>query len=159
VYGRIAASQVSICSNGAVFYDHSLDSGAGYTNPGSKLYDDDGRIRAEVNALPSLNDSDLTNLSDVLEAPVSAVGRLIGAGALALGGGAKVQGDQAASTPRTVPVEFGMVSVGNNVFAMETAVTSGGWASVEDEVKSDFDTLPSNKNTIVANAANEAEVQ
>ncbi len=51
VYGRVAASELTIKNQGALFYDHSLDSRNGYTNTESELYNADGTLISELSLL------------------------------------------------------------------------------------------------------------
>jgi hypothetical protein len=135
-----------MCTNGAVFYDHSLDRGNGFTNPNSMVYDANGRIKTAVQNLASLNESALTELGEAVGGTVRTVnGTLVGSDA----GNTVVTTTPGQPTPRTIPVEFGIISSGSNVFAMETAVTSGGWAAVEESIEDEFDVLPATK-TLVA---------
>jgi hypothetical protein len=64
LYGRVAASEVRMSEQGALFYDPGLNRDAGYTNPESELYDINGLLITNVKTLASLTTSDLQTLAD-----------------------------------------------------------------------------------------------
>ncbi len=117
VYGRVAAGDLTIRDQGALFYDHSLDSRNGYTNAGSKLYDAGGTLISELSFLWSLNASDLQSFADAIGTDVEAQGDTI-ASATAPPDVPTVilPGDP---TPRPVPVEYEIISFGTDVKAWE----------------------------------------
>ena len=111
LYGRVAARRLRITDQGALFYDHSLDSRNGYTNTDSKLYNDDGTLITELSSLDSLNDSDLQSFADESGMNVEAKGETtISATSLDA-----VEPPLDDVTPRPVPVEYQIVSFGTDV--------------------------------------------
>jgi len=66
VYGRVASRSLYVRDNGAIFYDPALDTGAGYTNPESPVFDASLNIKAEVKTIATLDDSALVNTSENL---------------------------------------------------------------------------------------------
>ena len=66
VYGRVAARKLTVQDQGAIFYDHALDNGNGYTNPDSPIFEADSTIKADITALASLDDASLQALADSL---------------------------------------------------------------------------------------------
>jgi hypothetical protein len=60
VYGRIAARQVLLHDDAALFYDHALDRPSGYTRLDGPLYEADGRITAGVRTLSSVTTESMT---------------------------------------------------------------------------------------------------
>ncbi len=59
LYGRILAQEITAKNHSAIFYDHSLDSGNGYTNPLSELFDGDGNIKDAFKAITTLSGADV----------------------------------------------------------------------------------------------------
>ncbi len=117
VYGRVAAGELRIKHQGALFYDHSLDSRNGYTNTDSKLYDADGTLISELDLLWSLNDSDLQSFADAIGTDVEAEGEtIISTTSTATTTPEPLPGDP---TPRPVPVEYEIISFGTDVKAWE----------------------------------------
>ncbi len=117
VYGRVAAGELRIKQQGALFYDHSLDSRNGYTNADSELYDADGALISELDLLWSLNDSDLQSLADAIGTDVEAQGDTIASTTAPPDVPTVVlPGDP---TPRPVPVEYELISFGTDVKAWE----------------------------------------
>ncbi|MEE9129777.1 MAG: hypothetical protein V3T84_07135 [Phycisphaerales bacterium] len=122
VYGRLAAGELRIKDQGALFYDHSLDSRNGYTNTGSKLYAADGTLISELSLLWSLNDSDLQSFADAIGTDVEARGDTIASTTAPPDVPTVVlPGDP---TPRPVPVEYEIVSFGTDVKAWEAKAST-----------------------------------
>ena len=105
IYGRVACRHLTLSGQATIFYDHALDSGTGFTNEQSALYDEDGRLKAGVTTLANLNSSTLQSLADALAVSISTIFGLLnpvggsGGGAVAVG--------PSDPTPRTVTVEVG----------------------------------------------------
>ncbi len=117
VYGRVAAGELRIKHQGALFYDHSLDSRNGYTTTDSELYDDDGTLISELDLLLSLNESDLQNFADAIGTDVEADGEtIISTTSTVTTTVEPLPGDP---TPRPVPVEYEIISFGTDVKAWE----------------------------------------
>lgn len=102
IYGRVATSFLTVQKQAAIFYDPALDSGGGYTDTKSTIYDGGGRIKAGVTTLANLNNSSLQSLSDALNAPIKTLfGMLNPAGG---GSPAPVAEGPTDPTPRTITV-------------------------------------------------------
>ena len=63
LYGRVLAQRVAVTQNCAIFYDHALDDGTGYTNEFSALFDGEGNIKDSFKGLVSLDASVLEALA------------------------------------------------------------------------------------------------
>jgi hypothetical protein len=119
LYGRLLTTELKMTRQSAVFYDHSLDNGGGYTNPFSALFEDDGSIKVEIT-------SQLASLDiGIVEAVAAAAG-------LAINLQGQVYGDISENvaeaepipgqpTPRPVPVDYTIVVFGTDVQAWEDA--------------------------------------
>jgi hypothetical protein len=107
LYGRLAAKRVEVTSNGAIFYDHSLDGRRGFANPSSPLYVG-GAIQNEILTLASLDPADLTATANGLNLLLRAGGQLYG-DTLPSDPGPPGPGDP---TPRVMAVEYDLVSFG-----------------------------------------------
>ena len=70
LYGRIATQTIQVKDDAAIYYDHMLDSGNGYTNPDSCIFTVDGHIDSAFTGLASLNLPDLQVLADALGIPI-----------------------------------------------------------------------------------------
>ena len=117
VYGRVAAGELRIKHQGALFYDHSLDSRNGYTNTESELYDADGTLISELDLLWSLNDSDLQRFADEIGTDVEAEGEtILSTTSTPTTTAELLPGDP---TPRPVPVDYEIISFGTDVKAWE----------------------------------------
>lgn len=66
LFGRMAVQSAKIREKAAVFYDPSLDRGAGYTSPKSSIFKADGRIKPEFLSLTSLESGTLSSLATLL---------------------------------------------------------------------------------------------
>jgi hypothetical protein len=71
VYGRMLAETASLKENGAIFYDHAMDGGNGYTAPDCPLFGEDGSVQDAVAELACLNPADLAALADSLGIPIA----------------------------------------------------------------------------------------
>ncbi len=111
LYGRVAANRLRITDQGALFYDHSLDSRTGYTNTDSELYNDDGTLITELYSLDSLDDAELQSLADETGTNVEANGETtISSTSLE-----SVEAPIDDTTPRPVPVQYEIMSFGTDV--------------------------------------------
>ena len=118
LYGRVLTQHLKVKDHGALFYDHVLDPGNGYTDPDSPIYDTDGNIEDAFLLLASLDDADIQALADSLGLPI-AIGNSIKA---PVGGNtdppATVPGE---ATPRPVEVSYQIESFGLDLQTVETA--------------------------------------
>jgi Tfp pilus assembly protein PilX len=114
LYGRVAANTVTLKNDAAIFYDHKLDSGTGYTNLESQIYEANGDMKALVKVLSSLDDATLTALASSLGVEVKNGRELLGA--ITKANEVVLPGDP---TPRPVPVEFEMITLGTDVTTWE----------------------------------------
>jgi len=102
LYGRIAANDLFMDKNAAVFYDHALNTGGGFTDPDSELYNSDGTLKTDVASLSTLSDAELAALASALGEDVKG---LLG-GLFDGGGGGGGGGDPIAPTdPTPRPLE------------------------------------------------------
>jgi fibro-slime domain-containing protein len=74
LYGRALANQITVSPGGRVFYDPQLDTGAGWLNPRSGIWDGSGSARPEVRAIALLNDECLARFSTSTGLAVGSVG-------------------------------------------------------------------------------------
>ncbi len=103
IYGRVAVAKLEMKNRAAIFYDHALNSGGGYTNPNSMVFEADGTLKSDVTSLASLDPADLQALADALAAPVTnLLGELLNP--LLGGGGGEVVLGPTDPTPRTITV-------------------------------------------------------
>lgn len=63
LFGRMAVKSAKIRQTAKLFFDPSLDRGAGYTSRNSAIFAEDGRIKPEFLSLASLESGDLSNLA------------------------------------------------------------------------------------------------
>lgn len=102
LYGRVASRFLTMTGESTIFYDNALNSGVGYTNPDSLIYQSDGHMKAGVLSLASLNSAALQSLADALTATISGLfGFLFPSGG---GGGGAYSVGPTDPTPRTVNV-------------------------------------------------------
>lgn len=64
VYGRIAAREIHIRGNSSLFFDHTLDYFAGYTNSNSLMYDSDGHIYESFRDMATIDNTLLSDVAD-----------------------------------------------------------------------------------------------
>ena len=114
LYGRVAVPYLNLKDRAAIFYDHGLDLGSGYTNPNSSLFDEDGHIIDSFLALVSLNSTDLSALADAGDLLIYAGGTVYGDIPEA-----EPEGGGSDPTPRTVPVNYQVVSFGTDIAEWE----------------------------------------
>lgn len=115
LYGRIAVQGIEIKNDAGLFYDHSLDTGTGYTSDKSAIFDEDGNIKDVFKALASLDDASLEALA--------AGGFVIFSGEKTYGESDEEEGEGGGSgpTPRTVEVEYELVAFGSDPQVWEAA--------------------------------------
>jgi len=73
VYGRVLGGDVQL-DNGQVFYDPALDTGRGWLNPDSGVYEDENDIRDAVLNVSVLNDESLATFSETTSIAVDMPG-------------------------------------------------------------------------------------
>jgi len=119
-YGNIVANDVLMREQSAIFYDHTLDAGNGYTAPNSRIYDDFDRIVAELLALASLNTFDVQSVADAMSVVVTnGSDSYEGTGASAAV--EETERPPTEPTPRPLLVEYEITSVGGDSSAWEDA--------------------------------------
>jgi hypothetical protein len=116
VYGRIAVGDAELRENAAVFYDHALDTGAGYTSPDSLVFDTDGNIDGQILGLPTFGETLLEKLAELLDVAVMSNGSTYGT-VEEPGVVVPVPGEV---TPRPVPVEYDILAFGADLLEWET---------------------------------------
>ncbi len=121
LYGRVASHRLLARLASSIYYDHALDSRHGYNYPGSLLFDEDGRIRQEVQDVEQLSSGLVQDLVDALgtttDAVTGIIGRLLGFGGSS--GTASTSSSTSDPTPRTVPVRYAIVAHGYDVSTWE----------------------------------------
>ncbi len=81
LYGRVAADEVTVAGNGAIFFDPRLDERRGYTNSGSGLFSGTGTMHSEFKTMmPTLDAGSLAAVGDALETFVLAADGVYGSG-------------------------------------------------------------------------------
>ncbi|HWB18815.1 MAG TPA: hypothetical protein VG711_00825 [Phycisphaerales bacterium] len=113
IYGSVAAQQVEVTDNGAIFYDPALDSAIGYTNPKSALYNPDGTIISSVLSLLSLDQLSLSTLSTATSLQVKSRGKVV-SGFTVVDAGLRGSLNENDPTPRPVQVDFNMDTFGSD---------------------------------------------
>ncbi|MCA9296773.1 MAG: hypothetical protein KC983_09645, partial [Phycisphaerales bacterium] len=108
LYGNLVARSVSMNDASAIFYDHALDSGFGFTNPASPVFNADGTINAAVVALSDLSETSLAALAAAMGGVVVSNGGVFGTAPPDSTGVPDVNG----STPRLTFVNFDQTSFG-----------------------------------------------
>jgi hypothetical protein len=121
VYGRVAVKSLDMGKNGAVYYDHALDDGNGFTNTDSPIYASDGRIKDAIRLLSKLDDASLQTIAEELGVSIKALTKRIAAAEEP----APIVGPSD-PTPRTVAVEYDVTSFGTDVTNWEVASAGGG---------------------------------
>ncbi len=70
IFGNVVGRSIIVANESAIYYDHSLDEGMGYTNPRSALYAANMDLRDDIRLLlTDLNDSTLGSILALLSAP------------------------------------------------------------------------------------------
>jgi hypothetical protein len=117
VYGRIASTTIGMSESATLFYDPSLNERAGFSKLSSPLYDANGRLKAPFASLTSLDTSVVQAAADATGALVKTVtGLLSPSGYVAPSTGAAGPTDP---TPRTVHIDFQLVSLGDALRSWE----------------------------------------
>jgi hypothetical protein len=120
LYGRVGSEELVVSDGAALFYDHALDSGLGFTNLDSLVYRDNGDLIDAISSLGSFDDADLIALSKTIGLNVEVDGKYVGdavdAGSVATEDG-KV-------TPRTVEVRVEYTALGNDMSDWEAAAVA-----------------------------------
>jgi hypothetical protein len=125
VYGRLAADRVSMHEDAAVFYDHTLDSGFGYTKPDSLVFAADGSIPSSFVAIGSLAEGTLAEAAAHTDLAISAYGKTYYQGQRYDGdfvpgtSDVLLPPDPAAPTPRPAVVEFEFGAFGADITGWE----------------------------------------
>ncbi len=119
IYGRVAARSVGLRGHAAIFYDHALDTRYGYTDSGSQVYDDDGRIRSEIRNLTKLSAQAVSDLADSLDRTVYSL--FTGLVSNASSSSSTSGTSSPDPTPRPIPVDFAVVAYGYDVDTWEAA--------------------------------------
>lgn len=123
LYGRVAARVVQMRDSAAVFYDHTLDSRTGYSNPKSMIFKSDGHIQPAVASITTLDASSLQTLADSLLVTVTSVVDgvlgLLGIGPTSPPVNTPPVVAANDPTPRPVPVDYHIVSYGLPVSSWE----------------------------------------
>lgn len=117
LYGCVVARRVRVIQDGAIFYDHALNGGNGYTYPDSSIYDAGGRVRAPMYTLDTLDPADLALLSSDMAIPVAADGTVYDGGTFVMKLAPPVPITE--PTPRTIPVDHVITSFGTDMLAWE----------------------------------------
>ena len=126
VYGRVAATELSMDGQGALYYDHQLDSRSGYIPPTSTVYNPDQTIKAEIKNLASLDVSSLQVTADVLGLNIRLpIGRSLVQSATA-DDDTPIAVGPTQPTPRPVQISWQMTSYGSSVENWETADAGEG---------------------------------
>jgi hypothetical protein len=116
LYGRVAAQEVRMSEQAAVFYEPALNRKSGYTDLESPMYNEDGTLKDEFRTIPSLSVSDLqavANTTDVVIKPATdevTIVKPAGYSDPAPDMGAPTQ-----PTPRTVKVVAELKSYGSDI--------------------------------------------
>jgi hypothetical protein len=96
VYGNVVADEVELRTGGQVYYDHSLDTGNGFTTFNGPVYGDDGLVKASVRAVTNLSQTIMGLLLGTPNPPAEPP-------------------PAGAPTPRTVKVTYEIVKFSNDV--------------------------------------------
>jgi len=116
IYGRVAAKTILLKNDAAIFYDHELDSGDGFTDLDGAVYNDDGTMKSDIVSLSDLDDGTLQSLADSLGLDVTRSDLKL----ISSDGDGEEDGDGGGgATPRPVPVEIVMNALGTPVESWE----------------------------------------
>ncbi len=115
LYGRLAAQEIIVQRDGAIFYDHALDGGNGYVNPNSEFFDGAGDMKADFTALATLNPAELDALAAAQNLVVNADGSQYGDVSSVI-----VVSVPGVATPRTLAVDYKVLSLGADVTTWES---------------------------------------
>ncbi len=118
LYGRVATMVLGMAGNSTLFYDPSLNTGNGYTDPYSPIFDLNGRITADIYSLNSLDTSQFQVLADTMTWTISYGDYFTNyTGYVAPVPVAPLPGDP---TPRSVTVENQLLTFGSNINTWES---------------------------------------
>ena len=116
-YGNVVANEVRILEQAAIFYDHTLDSGNGYTIPNSGVFDEFDHIMAALLSLASLDTADVQAAADAMNVAITnGLETLDGTGASAV---VEEEPEGPGPTPRPLLVEYEITSIGGDSSAWE----------------------------------------
>ncbi|MHC4416398.1 MAG: hypothetical protein ACYS0G_14075 [Planctomycetota bacterium] len=124
LYGRVAAMDVYVANNGAIFYDPALDERRGFANPQSAIFELDGSMRPEFSSLASLDPADLSALADGTQKTIRARGVSYEPSGPPPPPPPPPPPDQ--PTPRVVDVDFSIDSFGTELIRWEHPEEGGG---------------------------------
>jgi hypothetical protein len=117
VYGRVAAYDVFLHNDSAIFYDHALDEQQGYTNPDSLLIDaDTGLLDAAYLAIGQLDPAPIQALADATNTIIYANGWATPPSTAPPADPPPAPG---AATPRPVTVEYEIAAFGMDMTQWE----------------------------------------
>lgn len=117
LYGRVAADEVTVTGNGAIFFDPRLDERRGYSNSASALFWGSGAMHSEFQTmLPTLDGGSLAAVGDALEIFVLAADNVYGSGPQIVPGDPLGPTDP---TPRPVIVQHTITSFGTSLSKWE----------------------------------------
>ena len=121
LYGRVAARVVQMRDNAALFYDPTLNSRTGYSNPKSMIFNASGHVQPAVASVATLDVSSLQNVANSLAVTVASV--IDGITSLIAPASPSSSTPPAVGpgdpTPRPIPVEYQLVSYGMPVSSWE----------------------------------------
>ena len=121
LYGSVAAIDIELTENGAIFYDHGLDLRSGYSNPASPLFDGaGGDIDSPFLGMSSLDPATLEAVATSMSIHILAFGETYGPGPPV-----SPPPDPTAPTPRTIPVQYHLVSFGTDMSQAEESLAGG----------------------------------
>ncbi len=118
---RLAAIDIELTENGAIFYDHGLDLRSGYSNPASPLFDGaGGDIDSPFLGMSSLDPATLEAVATSMSIHILAFGETYGPGPPV-----SPPPDPTAPTPRTIPVQYHLISFGTDMSRAEESLAGG----------------------------------
>jgi hypothetical protein len=118
-YGNVVADEVRVLEQAAIFYDHMLDSGNGFTTAGSGVFDAFDHIVPELLALTSLDAADVQAAADALDVSVTTGDSTYDGDGVVTTLPADGDDDGTEPTPRTLRVEYEITSIGGDRSAWE----------------------------------------
>jgi hypothetical protein len=122
LYGRVAATEVEVTDQGALFYDAMLDSRSGYTETTSALFNPDATLKTAFKTVASLDTSTLQTLADLVGLNVkSPYDRNAMYWSATLEEDTPIAVGPTQPTPRPVHISWQMTSYGNDMASWETA--------------------------------------
>jgi len=118
LYGAVLAKDVRINKGGTVYYDHTLDKGAGYTVYDSSIYDSDGKVRSIIKSVSDLNTATINTVNVIIDLLTIEPIEIVGVGD---------------PTPRTVAVSYEIVSVSSDIASWESKASMIAAGSNDDD--------------------------